>query len=322
MNCKRKYLVLCACACSLIGMAFGAKLSKSVPSGWDENFAQAQKDAEKNGKLILLAFSGSDWCPWCIKMADEIYSDKKFIQQAKQKFTLLLIDNPRDQSILSKKALKQNPQLREKYAIRGYPCTVIVRPSGEEVKRFGGYQPGGVEKFLAKLDAVAEDAGVSGVAAAADSESDEDVLKDDRFFGEAREKTKISAREAQQRKVNATNDFTLATFAGIAFGADKAEGAPTLAEPYLLLSDMQKPSFVSGKLTGFVLAAPAKRVKELSSKDFRVETCRLVRAIERDLGIRFAVTAFKIDFTGKNASIVVLANQSRGQLAVQFLKKR
>lgn len=323
MNIKHRNWILCAVACCLAGMASGAKLSKSVPSGWDENFAQAKVDAEKDGKLILLAFSGSDWCHWCIKMAEEIYSDRKFIDKAKQKFVLIMIDKPRDQSILSKKALKQNPQLREKYSIRGFPCTVIVRPSGEEVKRFGGYQPGGVDKFLAKLDEVAEEAGVAGGSGAAkDAEGDEEVLKDDRFFGDSRDKAKIAAREARQRKVNSTNDLELASFAGITFGADKADGNPALKEPFLLLSDVQKPAYARGKLTGFVLAAPAKRIKELSAKDFRTETCRLVRAIEKELGIRFAVTSFKIDFVGKNAAITVSANQSTGQLAVQFVKKK
>ncbi len=323
MNIKRRNWILCAVACCLAGAASGAKLSKSVPSGWDENFAQAKVDAEKDGKLILLAFSGSDWCHWCMKMAEEIYSDRKFIDKAKQKFVLIMIDKPRDQSILSKKALKQNPQLREKYAIRGYPCTVIVRPSGEEVKRFGGYQPGGVDKFLAKLDEVAQEAGISGGNdAARDAEGDEEVLKDDRFFGDSRDKAKIAAREARQRKVNSTNDLELASFAGITLGADKADGNPVVKEPFLLLSDVQKPVYARGKLTGFVLAAPAKRIKELSAKDFRIETCRLVRAIEKELDIQFAVTSFKIDFVGKNAAITVSANQSTGQLAVQFVKKK
>ena len=57
-------------------------------------------------------------------------------------------------------AQRQNPDLVKKYGIRGYPSTVIARPSGEEVKRFGGYQRDGVDAFLEKLDAVAAEAGV------------------------------------------------------------------------------------------------------------------------------------------------------------------
>ena len=115
----------------------GAELSKSVPKGWDEDFEAGKATAEKSGKLILLVFSGSDWCPWCVKMEKEIYSDKKFISGAKKKYVLLMIDNPRDKSVLSSLAAKQNSELTRKYNVRGFPSTVIVRPSGEEVERFG-----------------------------------------------------------------------------------------------------------------------------------------------------------------------------------------
>lgn len=155
---------ICAITCCIAAIASGAKLSESVPKGWVEDFAAAKESAEKEGKLILLAFSGSDWCGWCVKMDKEIYSDKAFIKKATKKYILVMIDSPSNKDILSKLAQRQNPVLVKQYGIRGYPSTVIVRPSGEEVKRFGGYQRGGVDAFLEKLDAVAADAGVGKTA--------------------------------------------------------------------------------------------------------------------------------------------------------------
>ena len=55
--------------------------------------------------------------------------------------------------------LRENPELVKKYGIRGYPSTIIARPDGEVVKRFGGYQRGGIEAFLKALNEVAEAAG-------------------------------------------------------------------------------------------------------------------------------------------------------------------
>lgn len=155
MKTMRK-IVICVCLCGLVAVAFGAKLSKSVPKGWGEDFAAASETAKKEGKLLLLAFSGSDWCGWCVKMEKEIYSQKKFINEAKKKFVLVMIDSPRNKEILTKLAKKQNPELVKKYGIRGYPSTIIARPSGEVVKRFGGYQKGGIESFLEALNAVAD----------------------------------------------------------------------------------------------------------------------------------------------------------------------
>lgn len=168
MKTIQKFAV-CVSVCCLVAAAFGAKLSKSVPKGWGEDFTAASATAQKEGKLILLAFSGSDWCGWCVKMEKDIYSDKKFINEAKKNYVLLMIDSPRNKEILSKLALKQNPGLLRKYGVRGFPCTVIVRPTGEEVKRFSGYQSRGVEAFLKDLKTVADEA-ASASAKAAEAE--------------------------------------------------------------------------------------------------------------------------------------------------------
>lgn len=147
---------LCAFACAA---AMAAKLSKSVPSGWGEDFAAAQKAAAAGDKYILLAFSGSDWCGWCIKMDKEIYSDKKFVRAAKKSFELVMVDSPQDQNILSPLAKKQNPGLVKKYRIRGFPTSILVHPDGTEAKRFGGFQRGGPEAFLETLKEAAKEAG-------------------------------------------------------------------------------------------------------------------------------------------------------------------
>ena len=295
----------------------GAELSKSVPKGWDEDFEAGKATAEKSGKLILLAFSGSDWCPWCVKMEKEIYSDQKFISGAKKKYVLLMIDNPRDKSVLSSLAAKQNSELTRKYNVRGFPSTVIVRPSGEEVRRFGGYQRSGVDGFLKALDEVADAAGVKGVVEI----SDDEAKKDDRFFFAAAEKSKIASRESKKRKANAQSDFELDEFAGIKFGRAKAEGAPKLEKPYRLLSAVSKTSYAGNKLTGFTLAADASTVKAMTDEALQIETCKLVRALEGELGVQFAVTSSKIDFTGKKTSVVVHSSKASGVLSVQFSRK-
>ena len=314
---------MCACACALAASAFGVKLSDSVPKGWGEDFAAASAEAKKDGKLMLLAFSGSDWCGWCVKMEKEIYSDKKFINEAKRKFVLVMIDKPRNKKILSKLAQKQNPELVEKYGISGYPSTIIARPDGEVVTRFVGFQNGGVAAFLEKLNAAAKAAGVGNGAAGGDAAADgKEAEKDDRFFFEAADRAKILARESQQRKTNAASDFEIESFAGIQFGASKADGAPTLAQPYHGLSVVKRTSYLGGKLSGVTLAAQPKDVKAMSADELRAKTCELVQAIEADLDVKLAVSGSKIDFTGKKTSIVVTSSKSSGTLSVQVTKKK
>ena len=325
MNSSAKSVSL-ALSCCLAAMAFGAKLSQSVPKGWGEDFAAAKEEAKKDGKLLLLAFSGSDWCGWCIKMDKEIYSQKEFVSKAKKNFVLVMIDNPQNKEILSKLAQRQNRDLTKQFDVHGYPSTIIARPSGEVVHRFGGYQRGGVDAFLEKLEAVAkkaaEEKGDAKDGGKNEADDAEEAAKDDRFFGEASERMKIAAREARQRRANMTNDFELVSFAGIEFGAAKSAGAPKLEDSYHHLSKVAGTTYMGGKLAGVTLAADPKDVKAMSADDFRRETCALVRAIEKDLGVRLAVTGSKMDFVGRKTSIQVKASKGSGQLAVQLLKKK
>ena len=162
-----RWAMIALCACVSVA-ATAAKLSKSVPRGWGEDFAAAQKAAAAGDKYILLAFSGSDWCGWCVKMDKDIYSDKKFVREAKKDFELVLIDMPQNQDILSPLAKQQNRGLLKKYGIRGFPCSILVHPDGTEAKRFSGYQSGGPEAFLAALKDAAKDAGAPKKPAAAE----------------------------------------------------------------------------------------------------------------------------------------------------------
>ncbi|MBO7686900.1 MAG: thioredoxin family protein [Kiritimatiellae bacterium] len=126
-------------------------VSKSVPKGWTEDFEAAKQQAAKEGKLILMDFSGSDWCGWCKKMDEEVFTKDRFVREASKKFVLVSVDSPRDKSILSALARKQNKALAETYEVRGYPTVVIVDPDGKEVKRHSGYRAGGPNGYLKYL---------------------------------------------------------------------------------------------------------------------------------------------------------------------------
>ena len=126
-------------------------VSKSVPKGWTEDFEAAKQQAAKEGKLILIDFSGSDWCGWCKRMDEEVFTKDRFVREASKKFVLVAIDSPSDKSILSALARKQNRELAVKYGVRGYPTVVIVDPDGKEVKRHSGYRSGGPNGYMKHL---------------------------------------------------------------------------------------------------------------------------------------------------------------------------
>jgi len=129
----------------------------STPAGWTDDYDQARKRAAAEKKFIVADFSGSDWCGWCKRLDKEVFDTEAFRKDATNRFVLLMVDTPMDQSLLSEKAKKQNPELVKKYAIRGFPTVLVLDKDGKVVHQTG-YRPGGPELYLETLKAAAKDA--------------------------------------------------------------------------------------------------------------------------------------------------------------------
>jgi protein disulfide-isomerase len=117
---------------------------------WEEDYEKAAKKAEQEKKLMLLDFTGSDWCGWCIKLDKEVFSKNEFKKYAKENLILVKIDFPRGKSQTA--ALKkQNQELAAKYNIQGYPTVIVLDASGQKVGELG-YMEGGPQAFIAELE--------------------------------------------------------------------------------------------------------------------------------------------------------------------------
>ncbi len=115
----------------------------------NEDFEKASSEAKTSGKYLLLNFSGSDWCPWCIKLEKEVLSNEAFKTFAKEKLVYVLIDFP-SKKYQSKKRKEENGKLMEKFKVRGFPTIIILSPDGDFVGTTG-YRRGGAERYVAHL---------------------------------------------------------------------------------------------------------------------------------------------------------------------------
>jgi thioredoxin-related protein len=109
-------------------------------SDWITDFEKAKKEAAASGKMVLLNFSGSDWCGPCIKMKKEIFESSIFSDYAAANLILVRADFPRlKKNKLSKELTKSNEALAAKYNKKGdFPCTVLINAKGEVVKSWIG----------------------------------------------------------------------------------------------------------------------------------------------------------------------------------------
>ena len=117
---------------------------------WIDNFEQAKTLAAKDGKDILIDFTGSDWCGWCIKLKKEVFSTPEFEAAAPKMFVLMEADFPRDKSKVTPEVAAQNRKLADNFEIRGYPTIILLDAQGRPYARMG-YQPGGPSKYLESL---------------------------------------------------------------------------------------------------------------------------------------------------------------------------
>jgi thioredoxin-related protein len=134
-------------------LCLGAPLALHAQSkaGWGENQAQALQKAKTENKLVLLDFTGSDWCSWCRKMDKEVFSTPEFQQYAQQHLELVEVDFPHEKS-LPADVKKQNEELQKQYSIAGFPTIVVLDAAGKKVGEFEGYQDGGPKAFIDQLE--------------------------------------------------------------------------------------------------------------------------------------------------------------------------
>jgi thioredoxin-related protein len=118
--------------------------------GWVTDFEAAKKTATEAKKDLLLDFTGSDWCGWCIKLNEEVFSKEPFKAGTKDKFVMVELDFPQEKE-LEAKLKEQNEALQEKFQIEGFPTIMLCDGSGRPYAKTG-YQPGGPEKYVKHLD--------------------------------------------------------------------------------------------------------------------------------------------------------------------------
>lgn len=119
--------------------------------GWTTDYAAAKKDAAGSQKDLLIDFTGSDWCGWCIKLNEEVFQHEPFKAGVKDHFVLVELDFPRDKSKQSDEVKAQNEELNTKYAVQGFPTILLCDAEGRPYAKTG-YQQGGPEKYVTHLN--------------------------------------------------------------------------------------------------------------------------------------------------------------------------
>ncbi|MDP8232794.1 MAG: thioredoxin family protein [Candidatus Zophobacter franzmannii] len=126
------------------------KTGISIELEWSEDFPASEKIATEKNLPILIDFSGSDWCGWCIKLDDEVFNTVEFKEYADKNLVLLKADFPKKLP-QTDELVKQNRDLMDKYGVRGFPTIILISSDGTLIGQTG-YQPGGPVKYIEHLN--------------------------------------------------------------------------------------------------------------------------------------------------------------------------
>ncbi|KAA8483404.1 thioredoxin-like protein [Arcticibacter tournemirensis] len=123
---------------------------------WSADFNESRKQAQETHKLILVNFSGSDWCGPCIRLRKEILESGEFESYAQKKLILVRADFPRQKkNQLSKEQERKNEALADMYNPEGkFPYTVLVDENGKVLKHWDGFPDLSPEQFVSQIKLV------------------------------------------------------------------------------------------------------------------------------------------------------------------------
>lgn len=124
-----------------------------LPIQWGTDLEVAKNQAREQHKMILLNFSGSDWCAPCILTRKEFFEKELFAKMAGDELILVNADFPRKKkNRLSPGQIKANELLAERYNKEGtFPCTLLLDAEGKVVGEWRGKPDQSLEQWVAEI---------------------------------------------------------------------------------------------------------------------------------------------------------------------------
>ena len=123
----------------------------AADTGWLTDLPKAEAQAKAENKIVLMDFSGSDWCPDCIALKKKVFDTEKFQAYAATNVVLMDVDFP-DKKPQSSDLKKANAELKDKYNVAALPTLVVLDQNGKEIGRPSDSDEDSVKALIAALE--------------------------------------------------------------------------------------------------------------------------------------------------------------------------
>ncbi|REG96228.1 thioredoxin family protein [Flavobacterium aquicola] len=142
----------------------GISVSQAQDSGnsanqlkWYTDVKEAIKVSDKEKKPLMLFFTGSDWCGWCIRLQKEVLTTPEFSKWANESVILVELDFPR-RTAQPENIKVQNNELQQVFGIQGFPTIYFANAKVKDGKTnfeglgSTGYVAGGPAAWIATAE--------------------------------------------------------------------------------------------------------------------------------------------------------------------------
>ena len=104
---------------------------------WQTKLSRAQEESKETGLPILMLFTGTSWCSYCIKLEKEVFAETAFKTFANENLVLLILDYGPGGTASG----REQKKLQQDYGVSGFPSYFLTDASGAKLAK-GGYHEG------------------------------------------------------------------------------------------------------------------------------------------------------------------------------------
>lgn len=122
---------------------------------WTSNWKQAKAKAAETQRDLLINFTGSDWCRYCMALNREVFETQAFKEEIGRSFVPMVVDFPMEESRISPAVASQNSELQAQFGVKVYPSIFLADATGKPYAQTG-YREGGAEAYLKHLSELRE----------------------------------------------------------------------------------------------------------------------------------------------------------------------
>lgn len=139
----------------LVALTAGCGDTESVSDhSWPQDFEAAQAESRETGKPMIVLFTGSDWCPPCMRLEKKVLSKPDFHEWADENVVFVMLDYPRSKP-QSAKIEEQNTELLREFEtkVAGFP-TMLVMDADKNVLGSLDFAPSGPKALIKEAESV------------------------------------------------------------------------------------------------------------------------------------------------------------------------